>query len=1472
MRTRFLFLSLSLALLLLGVWLVPGFAQKGSKQSGSKKSASEKVNVKNSKNSTKKPIQLKQAQEQVEPVVRPKQGTRSDKSELKPVSVRARHFVKTPPLRSLPVRNFKGEYKDALGGTQKPPIKTVVNYELPKGFEGPAVKADADAAILKTNTAAPSFIPSPSVTFDGMNNNDNAAVLGTVVAPPDTIGDVGPNHYVQAINLTVEVFDKSGASAGGPFALTDFWASVPGPCSAFNSGDPIVLYDQLADRWLIAQFALPAGPPTSQCIAISQTGDPLGAYFAYDFPMPNDKLNDYPHFGVWPDAYYMTDNQFNYPVVTTFLGAGVFAFDREKMLAGDPTASFIYFDLADLDPNLGGQLPADLDGLNSVPPGTPGFFFQFEADEFGNPADQMRIWEFHADFATPSNSTFTERADSPIPVAAFDPTLNETGFFPPPGCAGFNSRDDIPQPNPAASEPCARLDAISDRLMHRVQYRNFGTYGSFIAAHTVDVNPLEPDYQAATRVYDFRLQGGTMTVNRQFTIAPDEHHRFMGSAAQDASGNIAVGYSVSSLTLRPSVWYSAVDANMTYLGEGIIQVGGGFQTFSGSRWGDYSSLNVDPLDDCTFWYTQQYYTVDQPELCLPFPAPITACWDTKVGAFPLAPGSCTTPETGNINGTVTNAETLAGVPGARIVATHSVTGAVYEANTDASGHYSRDIPPGDYTLVAKANNYEDSAPVNITLPAGGSVTTDFVLVPKGVLALDSVTVDDSAGNNDGEADPNECVNLTITLINVGPGTATGISGTLVSNTSGVTIPAASATQSYPDAAPGATTSNASPFQASISPVFVCGGDINLTLNVTSDDGPFTIPVTLPTSQAEVSQAFSSTGAVPIPDGLPGGGNGPAATSTIVVTGVAGSDKIRVSAEIDHSWDGDLQAELVGPDGTTVVLLFDDVGGSGDNFGTDCPADGNDTVLDDDATTDIEDGVAPFVGTFIPMEPLSGLNSQDPNGTWTLRVFDDFAADTGTINCWTIEFLSVSCEDGGGVCAGSVPVFDFDSVTVTGGNGDDNIDANECLNLDVAITNNGTATATGIVGTLSTTTPGVTITQNTSAYPDAAPGATVSNTTLFGVQTSADFDCTAGPVNFELSLTKNEGGPHIIPFSVNPGVGLGTPVTFEYNGPQIPIPDNNVTGISSSINVSGVSGLVGKVKVALYATHTWNSDLVIKLRGPDGTTVTLSGNEGDNSDNFGVDCPADGGNDVQFDDDAGQSIVGYDPGDLNPIVGIFSPEEPLSAFNLTDPNGDWTLEIADVAAFDTGELFCWSVTIEPATCEDGGCVTSLYVNEFDTLPDWQFKGNWEITSGLVGGANFLSPTNNSKSTAKATDFGGCLDCTLTTVFRTEANGDYRVWVWFHYVNNKNRIQLEFKPGKTIFSQIVNGNLKNKQQSNFSLVPNQLYTVTIDWDGTQYTATVDGGGPTLSFVPQGTPASATFGVGAKRDAEFDRVQVD
>ena len=464
-------------------------------------------------------------------------------------------------------------------------------------------EADGAADVLMPSL----LMPNPALTFDGVSSADNVAAYGTTSAPPDTNGDVGPNHYVQFVNTLFRVYDKSGNALTAPTKLSSLFASIGGLCSTTNRGDVQVLYDPMADRWLLSQFGFTAinTPPYHMCVAVSQTGNPAGSYFVYDFVTPGNEFPDYPKFGVWPDGYYMTVNQFTNG--GPFNGTGAYAFNRTAMLAGNP-ANFIYFNLnyATHPEGIGGMLPSDLDGPNLPAAGSPNVFTYFTANEFGDPQDALRLFNFHADFAVPANSTFTERGESPIAVAAFSPNVNR-----------------VAQPSGSV------LDVLADRLMFRQQYRNLGPRECLTNNHTV----VGPTSQAAIRwhvlcksgagAYSLAAPGG------EGTFAPDSVSRWMGSAALDQQGNLAVGYSAGSSAIHPQIrWAGRLSSDPAgTLGQGEAHMfdGTGSQVGTSNRWGDYSAMSVDPTDECTFWYTTEYYAVNS-----------SFNWRTRIGNFKFA--------------------------------------------------------------------------------------------------------------------------------------------------------------------------------------------------------------------------------------------------------------------------------------------------------------------------------------------------------------------------------------------------------------------------------------------------------------------------------------------------------------------------------------------------------------------------------------------------------------------------------------------------------------------------------------------------------------------------------------------------------------------------------------------------------------------------------------------------------------------
>ncbi len=569
-----------------------------------------------------------------------------------------------------------------------------------------AVHAALPGALLQSQ-AAPANMPAPLQNFEGVGNADNQAVLGGIVQPPDTQGDVGPNHYVQWNNLVFAVWDKHGNRLLGPLAGNSIWSGFGGACQNTNHGDPITLYDPLADRWLMSQFALPNYPygPFYQCIAISQTPDPTAAWFRYAYQIPSNKMNDYPKFGVWPDGYYMTVNQFT-AGAGGWGGVGAAAFERQQMLLGDPAARMVYFDVGAVNTAYSSMLPADLDGppFSSPPPaGAPAIFVEWDDSSWiSSPNDTLRGWEFSIDWTDPNRATFG--AD-----ASFAPNFSVATADVDPNLCSY-ARSCIPQPGTTN-----RLDAISDRLMYRLQYRNFGNYQALVSNHTVDVNGAD---QAGIHWFELRDTGGGWSMYQEGVYAPDSHHRWMGSAALDHHGNLALGFSAASSSLHPSVHYagrlaSDPPGNLAQ-GEAALVAGSGSQTSWSNRWGDYSMLGVDPADDCTFWYTQEYYGADGPN------------WQTRIGAFKFP--SCSVGPTGILSGTVTEQGSAAPVENAAIQAGPSVT-QTYTTRSAADGSYALYLPVGTVTATVSAYGYYPASAAGIAITQDATTRQDFTLTP-----------------------------------------------------------------------------------------------------------------------------------------------------------------------------------------------------------------------------------------------------------------------------------------------------------------------------------------------------------------------------------------------------------------------------------------------------------------------------------------------------------------------------------------------------------------------------------------------------------------------------------------------------------------------------------------------------------------------------------------------------------------------
>jgi hypothetical protein len=559
---------------------------------------------------------------------------------LRPV----RHGV-SRPVRDMP----KLRPEDLIGEHEHPVLKIPRHYGSRPLFL-------RDAAVQESVPSLKALDAVPGLAFDGLGTTTG---YGVQYAPPDTNGAVGSTQYVQWVNVAFSVYSKSdGHRLAGPTAGGHLFTSIGGPCATTNDGDPIAIYDKLADRWVLTQFALPNFPngPFFQCIAVSKTSDATGQYNVYSYSFPD--LNDYPKVGVWPDGYYVTYNIFHWNgSFFSFVGGEACAYNRAAMLAGTAATSICF-----IDSTHGGFLPSDVDGTTPPPVGEPNFSLGFDDNR-----QDLDLWKFHVDFATPANSTFTD-APARIPVSSFFPASS------------------VPQLGTGTF-----LDPLSDRMMYRLAYRNFGSHESLVANHSVDVSG-----RSALRWYEIQDpngSGGGPTVVQEGTFAPDTNDRWMGSIAMDHYGNMLLGYSRAGTAIHPQIFVtgrSASDPPGQMQPELLVKAGAGSQNGGLSRWGDYSAMTVDPVDDITFWYTTEF-----------IPSNGLFNWATHIAsfAFPLPPALALAAPS-----SLTVAQ---GTSGSAPVTVSSLRGFSGDTTLTAS------TAPSGVTL--------DFTPNPVTLPANGSV-------------------------------------------------------------------------------------------------------------------------------------------------------------------------------------------------------------------------------------------------------------------------------------------------------------------------------------------------------------------------------------------------------------------------------------------------------------------------------------------------------------------------------------------------------------------------------------------------------------------------------------------------------------------------------------------------------------------------------------------------------------------------------
>lgn len=475
------------------------------------------------------------------------------------------YYGLTPPLRDLPVIT-EAEFKKMQASAADDRNRELENRSYP--FAATALPKGPDPVWQKKMGTAKSG-KEPIMNFNGQQSP---------YYPPDANGAVGPLYYMQDINTIYAIYDKTtGALVAGPTAMNQLFSGVPG--ANCNDGDPLILYDEQADRWLAVEFSI-CSSNDRMLIAVSQTSDPTGSWYKYSFDVAD--MPDYEKFGIWQDGYYMGTNNDS--------GNDIYVFERSQMLTG-ATAQMVGFN----NP----WRPTTIDGFMCVPPvdndgpfaaaGEPGLFITINDDAVAGGSDQLWIYELAVDWVTLANSTFNRVQQLDVP--AFDSNFG-------------NNWDNIRQPGTNQ-----RLDAIPMIIMNRPQFRNFGSYETIVCCHTVD---LDGTNHAGIRWYELRRTSSEWSVRQSGTYGPDEHNRWMGSVSLNGNHEIGLAYSVSSTTEYPGIRYCGQSSSEYDAGNGVldipetvIQTGAHSQT-SYNRWGDYADLSVDPDNDHTFWFTTEY--------------------------------------------------------------------------------------------------------------------------------------------------------------------------------------------------------------------------------------------------------------------------------------------------------------------------------------------------------------------------------------------------------------------------------------------------------------------------------------------------------------------------------------------------------------------------------------------------------------------------------------------------------------------------------------------------------------------------------------------------------------------------------------------------------------------------------------------------------------------------------------------------
>jgi subtilisin-like proprotein convertase family protein len=866
--------------------------------------------------------------------------------------------------------------------------------------ESPAVRALASAgapASIARNAQIALATPAPDITFDGISADVHQALFGRRPYWGDVHGDVGPNHYVGAASGPIGIYNKStGALMTPPFALNSLFQYLEEdhPCRVVRNDDQMIVYDNLADRWVLNQLAYLDHEIFSRqylCMAVSRSADPAGTYFTYVYELP--PIPSRSHFlrlGVWNDAYYATTLQGSFAAIPTPTGegSGIFAFDRARILRGQADAGFIYFNRP--TPGEGGIIPSDVEGLRPPPAGNSQVLMRFTASEFGAGfADAIVPYTFSPNFDAPGASTLT--VGTAIAVAPFDGRR--------PLIAG-----DIERTGPGSA-------ALNDVAQSSVAYNNLGTQAAPVHAHAitwgVNVSGAFPgdlgynQFASAIRWTELRRDvAGNLSIRDQGTLADTDTNGVSGPdymtphIAQDRLGNLAVGFVAipPGLALPEIRWAGRTGAATTGTlnqGQALMFRGTGSAYDSHSK---FSTMKLDPADSCTFFYQNAYRVAAHNGE--------SGYWNSRIGRFKFP--ECTTIAPAQLSVNVSACATGTPIAGAQVQ-----VGGGYLATTNASGVAQFSIVADTYTVTAKVAGATSTSPI-VALTPGSSTIADVCLSGAAAVVADgSQVIGESFTPFNQAVDPAESVNVSLCVANSGYSAVGNLIGTL-SSSGGVLAP--SGPQTY-GAMPARSTALCRPFSFSVNPALTCGDNVTATLQLADGSTPMgSVSFVLRTGVfvSGGQQTIAYTGPpVAIPDNVPAGVSAPI---NVAVGGRVTDVELSFDAQryplcsdpaLEHTFLGDLEFRLVSPAGLSQALLIQRGNVRDDICGT---------VLDDDglvaaAQIRTDSNGARLFGRFRPEVPFSIFDGQAADGVWTLKVADIAPNDDGVLKRFSLNITN-----------------------------------------------------------------------------------------------------------------------------------------------------------------------------------------------------------------------------------------------------------------------------------------------------------------------------------------------------------------------------------------------------------------------------------------------------------------------------------